>query len=581
MTARLKTSGATLIALWALGAGTTAAQHPPVDLAIRAGDSAWTEGRFPAAREAYARVLGLDSLKSSRSVYRLAVINTWNGNLPGAIPLFALYLRLEPGDEEGRIALAKAYAWNGNTMAAVAIYDSILFRDPTYRDAALGAARALIWSGRYDAAMARYDKWLIQNPRDIEAGLARARGLAWAGRLRESERAYTALGAGGENLETRKGIAMVAAWRGDFSRSERLWRELSRKAPRDAEIWVGLAQVLRWSGRIEAARTALRRALAADPAHHDAREQMRWVKAELGWTVEPGGYAIWDSDQNQSRVASLAASVRPLTYTRFIVMGSYRDARLGASRGHSASGRASLRISTGTLTLTGDAGVVRTTAGSGPATTERTFTIGGGRAILRLTPGFSLGGGVSRTVFDETAALITSGIRVTSYTGETELRLPVRLGLAAGGEVAELEGGSGPNRRRAGFAVLTWRTKQQISFAVSGRGFRYDESPRDGYFAPSRFLLGELGTRLGRGRDLGWAAELSGGVGLQHVRFDDPGVTRGTQRIGASLAYRPRPGAEFVLDYAFSNVANTTGNLTGGGSVYHANTLAFRTRLTW
>lgn len=304
MTARMKTSGATLIALWALGAGTTAAQSPPLDRAIRAGDSAWTEGRFPAARDAYARALGLDSLKSSRSVYRLAVLNTWDGNLPGAIPLFALYVRLEPRDEEGRIALAKAYAWNGNTTAAVATYDSILARDPTYRDAALGAARSLIWAGRFDTALARYDKWLTDNPRDVEAGLARARSLAWAGRLRESERAYTALGAGGENLETQKGIAMVAAWRGDLSRSERLWRELSVVAPRDAEVWVGLAQVLRWSGRSEAARTALHRALVADPANPDAREQMRWVRAELGWTVEPGGHAIWDSDQNQSRLAS-------------------------------------------------------------------------------------------------------------------------------------------------------------------------------------------------------------------------------------------------------------------------------------
>jgi tetratricopeptide (TPR) repeat protein len=106
-------------------------------------------------------------------------------------------------------------------VAAVALYDSILTRDYTYREAALGAARALTWAGKFDSALARYDKWLIQNPRDIEAGLARARSLAWAGRLAQSERAYVALGAGGENLETQKGIAMVAAWRGDLSRSER------------------------------------------------------------------------------------------------------------------------------------------------------------------------------------------------------------------------------------------------------------------------------------------------------------------------------------------------------------------------
>ncbi|HEU5218114.1 MAG TPA: tetratricopeptide repeat protein, partial [Gemmatimonadales bacterium] len=250
-------------------AGTAVAQTAPIDLAIRSGDSAWTAGRYPVAREAYARVLALDSVKSSRSVYRLAVLHTWDGDLKGSLPLFALYIRLEPRDEEGRLALARAYAWKGNTAAAVAIFDSILSRDHTYRDAALGGALALVWAGKYDAALARYDKWLIQNPRDIEAGLARARSLAWAGRLTQSERAYTALGKGGENLETQKGIAMVAAWRGDLGRSERIWRRLSAQAPMDAEVWVGLAQVQRWAGRSEDAKTALERALAANPSNAD------------------------------------------------------------------------------------------------------------------------------------------------------------------------------------------------------------------------------------------------------------------------------------------------------------------------
>ena len=312
MTARLKRSGAALIALRVVLAGSAAAQTRPIQGLIQSGDSAWTAGQFMVARYAYTKVLAQDSLKSSRAVYRLAVLNTWDGNLKASIPLFALYVRLEPHDQEGRIALAKAYAWRGNTEAAVAIYDSILSRDGTYRDAALGAARTLIWAGRFNAALARYDKWLIRNPKDVEAGLARARSLAWAGRLRESERAYAALGTTGENPETEKGIALVAAWRGDLPRSEKLWRALAVKVPRDAEVWVGLAQVLRWAGRSEDAKSALERALAADPANADAREQMRWVKAELGWTLEPGGFAAWDSDQNDSRLVSLAASIRPL-----------------------------------------------------------------------------------------------------------------------------------------------------------------------------------------------------------------------------------------------------------------------------
>ncbi len=574
-------------AAWACGSAASHARAQAAtgsssfEAAIKEADAAWTAGRFPISRSAYTRALALDSNASSRAVYRLAVLHSWEGDLNRAIPLFARYVRLEPRDEEGRIALAKAYAWSGATDRAVAVYDSILARDATYRDAALGAAQALAWAGRFDDALGRYDRWLARTPRDVEAGLARARTLAWAGRLRAAEAAYVELESRGERLEASKGVALVAAWRGDLGRSERLWRALTAKVPRDPEVWVGLAQVLRWSGRAEGARDALTRALAANPAHPDAREQMRWVRADLGATVEPGASSTWDSDGNRSWQAGMVGSIHPSSGTRLSISGSHRWTEFNGLRGTSSTARATLRVEAGRiLTLVGEAGGTLTRSGSDASARDHRFATGGFRATARLSRGFSLGGGMSRSAFDETAQLIQSAIGTTSWTGEGELQLPGRLALGGGGEVAHLDGGSVSNRRRAGFTTLRWKPRRSLALALVGRGFDYAKSPRDGYFAPSRFRLGEMSARFGLGRDLGWALGAEIGIGVQRVQFDGPVTTSGTQRLGLSLADRPRPGVEFAVEYGFSNVAATGAASVASGSLYHASNLNLRIRLT-
>jgi tetratricopeptide (TPR) repeat protein len=558
-----------------------AAGGSPFAAAIKEADAAWTAGQFPSAKAAYTRALALDSSASTRAVYRLAVLHSWDGNLRGAIPLFARYVLLEPRDEEGRIALAKAYAWSGATERAVAVYDSILGRDATYRDAALGAAQALAWAGRFKAALGRYDDWLGRTPRDVEAGLARARTLAWAGRLREAEAAYLELESRGERLEASKGVALVAAWRGELGRSEGLWRALTGKLAKDPEVWVGLAQVLRWAGRAEAARSALDRALAANPAYPDAREQMRWVRAELNPTVQPGAVAAWDSDGNRSLQVAVSGSVRPLPLTRLTLSGSHRWTELDALSGTSKTARAALRVEApGHLTVTVEAGATLTRSGEGTGARDRRFAVGGSRATVRLSNRLSLGGGVARSAFDETTQLIQSGIITTSWTAEGEWQLPGRLVLGGGGEVARLEGGSGTNRRHAGFTALRWQPRRSFSLGLAGRGFNYDKSPRDGYFAPAHFRLGELSGRYALAHDLGWALTLDLGIGAQRVEFDGPATTSGTQRVGLSVAYLPRPGAEFALKYEFSNVAGAGAVSFASGSVYHASNLSLRVRLT-
>ena len=547
----------------------------------RAADSAWRAGRFAEARTGYEQALAVDSIGSSRAVYRLAVLLSWDGILPRAIPLFARYTRLEPRDEEGRIALAKALAWNGQTNSAVAVYDSILSRARTYRDAALGAALTLGWAGRFADAVARYDQWLAANPKDVEAELARARALAWWGKLAESERTYAAIAARGERLEGYKGVALVAAWRGDLGRSEDLWRLVTRRAPKDAEGWVGLAQVLRWGGRADDAGDALHQALTIDPRSQDAAQQLRWVRADLAPAIEPGAAVAWDSDDNRSTLVSVAASVRPFRRGRLTLAGARRDADLGRASGSSTTGRAALRLHlTRVLTLTGDGGVAHTVGQRAAVANDRTVATGGIGATIQVGPRLSLGGNARKSVFDETAALIGAGIDVRSVGAEAELRLASRLTLAGGAERASLRGGSMPNERRSGSMALRWRVRRAVTWSLGGRAFGYDQNPHDGYFAPSRYQLGEVAVRWAPGRDLGWGAVVEGGLGAQRVAFTGAPATTGTQRISLGIVYRPSPGSEVGADYGFSNVSATAAGPVGG-SIYRSQNLNVRIRLTW
>ncbi len=543
---------------------------------VRAGDAAWREGRFPDARARYLEALAFDSAGSSRAVFRLATLHAWNGQLTQAIPLYQRYGILEPGDEEGRIALAKALAWNGETARAIAIYDSILSRDKTYRDAALGAAQTLAWAGSFRPALARYDRWLVDQPKDVEAELSRARTLAWAGKLGEAERAYQAISTRGERLEADKGVAVVAAWRGDLVRSERLWRRIAATVTKDPEVWVGLAQVLRWSGRPRGARDALNKALAADPKNADAGQQLRWVRADLAPSVEPSAGGSWDSDQNRSLVLGAAArgwlgSAQTTAYV------SQRWAELGLATGQSTGGRLSLRFPVApNVEVVGDVGGVRIRAEQGAVTKTHDMITGSVAGTIKLARWLSAGASVRRAGFDETALMMLSGVEVTSFGAEAEARVGSRLSLAAGTDLGRLEGGSVPNRRQVGFVSTRWRPTRSLAITVAGRAIAYDKSPRDGYFAPARFRHGELGVRWSRGRDLGWYLSFDLGLGAQQVAFAGPGSTKGTQRFGGGIGYRPAPGFDVAVDYSFSNVAATGAGPTGGGSLYRAQGLSLR-----
>jgi tetratricopeptide (TPR) repeat protein len=487
--------------------------EPRLPEILASADQAWGAGKYDDAFARYQAVLRRDST-SARAAFRVATLLAWRNDLDRSISLFRLYTRLAPGDEDGRIGLARALAWRGDYAQAIALCDSVVAANPRQRDAALLAAQAMAWSGSLQSAIARYQRWLSAHDGDAEA-------------------------------------------------------------------WTGLAKVWQWAGHPEETRQALAHAIAVDPNNTNARLQLEWATVALAPSLEPTVSTTDDSDDNRSTTYLLRGGLASPWNARILGDASFRVADLGTRHGTSATVRASSSWTPfdGQFTVRGEAGAVRLDASAAPglAQQSRLLPILGARLSERLTPKISFGGGVTRAAFDETAALISSGIATTSIDGDADVAIRPRLGLGGGGSWTRLSGGSGPNSRVAGSTALRWSMTRFLSIAAGARGFAYEHAAFDGYFAPKRYLLSELSGRIHLGGELGWGFDSELGLGNQTiVAFDDSRAGRFAQRVSASLAYRPVPGVEWGVSGGFANVASPT---TISSADYRAYTVAIKGRV--
>ena len=150
-----------------------AVQLPDAEQAFRRGDQR-------TARAGYEAVLRQDS-SNVRALYRLAVLDSWDGQLQRSLNRFARLRRLEPSDPDIMVAHARVLAWAGKTGAAEALYDSVLVVTPDRGDALAGRARAVAWAGDLDRAERLWRSALDTHPEDAEILLGLAQTLFWRG----------------------------------------------------------------------------------------------------------------------------------------------------------------------------------------------------------------------------------------------------------------------------------------------------------------------------------------------------------------------------------------------------------------
>lgn len=183
---------AALLAI-ALMTGRAAAQQDTSRAALAArvvqGDSAWAREDHPAARVAYETVVRADSSYSSRALFRVGLLHAWSNRFDPALAALRLYVRLEPNDLDGRVALARTYAWASDFDASLGEYDAVLARNATFRDAVVGRAQTLAWSDRIPEAEAELERWLALRANDAGAWTLLGQFRRWRGDARGAQTA--------------------------------------------------------------------------------------------------------------------------------------------------------------------------------------------------------------------------------------------------------------------------------------------------------------------------------------------------------------------------------------------------------
>jgi len=380
------------------------------------------------------------------------------------------------------------------------------------------------------------------------------------------------------NANAGKGLARVIGWRGELERSERAWRQVLETDPKDPEALTGLAQTLSWEGRPADAETALQLALQSNPVYGDARDLLRWVRADLSPSSTASALVTNDSDHNRATTLSVDYS-KPARWN-MMLGGRYTGRRANFAAIDSRVDGLDLfgRWQPSSWQVGANVGFVNrsSTLVVSPAKPS-TLASGGLEVSGRVARALRLGVQASRAPFDETALLIANGVVSSEYSGEAELTLPRRLTLSGGAGRAQLSGGSRDNTRDAFSSTLRWAYNRQWSVAVGGRQFGYDTTSSDGYFAPRRYTLAEVSGRGRVGGKLGWNGDADVGLGRQNIElFGSNAGSRLAERAAISAGYRFDPSREITLIGGYANVA-APGQT--GGSEYRAYHLGLRARL--
>ncbi len=533
--------------------GATPASPTFEDL-VRDADAAFRREDYKEARRLYAAAVGLrpDALHPRR---RLALLQSWDGDLDDSIANYEKALALAPGDFDLNLEHAKVLAWDGRYQESIARYGELRSSHPDDARVLLGLGQTLGWAGRYADGDAVYRDMEARQIEPIQAHIGRARLMAWQGNLDGATDAY---------------------------------RDVIKADPGNLEARIGLAQVNHWRGQDRQAQAQIDNIVVDHPDSREAKQVQQEIHDALRPVAGFEGFRFSDNESNRVDSGTLSYTFQAEPQTSIRIALSTYDASFrcdaatfcnepGDAVGDELSDSAQVLMGGLTSRVIGPIlfharlGATRETTLGG---SDRTLLVGGGFIRWQVGPRFGVTGNASRDALLDTVVLIDRGIRVDTADMRLEYRFQPQWLLSGSGGFGLYSDG---NRRVTAAAGVQWSirpARPRITGTFSASYRRFDEDLDNGYFDPLRYdseliVLG-LGDEYRRGR---WFWQAEGTFGRQAFSTGpgatgDAGDNDRVQGIylAAGTKFSPRASLEAYYwrsDYALQVATGFTSTKSG------------------
>jgi len=255
----------------------------PADI-VREADAAFAREDFKKAKALYGEASRLDP-DNVRAVHRLALLQSWDGELRASVDNYRRALALMPEDLEIKLGLARVLSLTQDFEESIALYTKLREKHPDDARVLLGLGEALSRAGRHVLADEVFKDMEDRRIEPIQAHIGRAR-------LRARQRR--------------------------FDEAERFWRDVLRADPGNLDARIGMAYAHHWQGLDRSAREQAENIVLDHPESKEARELEETIRKELRphGDADTSRYSDADTNRVDGATASYTFMAEPQTSIR-------------------------------------------------------------------------------------------------------------------------------------------------------------------------------------------------------------------------------------------------------------------------